>query len=123
MSPWQTDIQPYTNLGKGRKYILFIQLNHISHLDSVKVAKMAHLLTDNQIDELKEAFNVFDKQNTGIISVKDLTNLLRIIGHNISAEESKNLLIQVIYTFLWENIVSPSAILTTVVSPTTVRLL
>ncbi len=59
---------------------------------------MVDNLSDNQIEELKEAFNLFDKKNTGNISVKDLTNLLRIIGHNISADESKNLLIQV-YAF------------------------
>ena len=51
-------------------------------------------LTDQQIDELKEAFGIFDKA-TGMISVKDLPILLKSIGHNPSEEETKTLISQV----------------------------
>jgi len=51
-------------------------------------------LSDQQIDELKEAFGIFDKA-TGMINVKDLPVLLKSIGHNPSEEETKTLISQV----------------------------
>jgi calcium-binding protein CML len=55
---------------------------------------MTDQLSDKQIDELKEAFGIFDK-STGMINVKDLPILLKSIGHNPSEEETKALIAQV----------------------------
>jgi calmodulin len=42
-------------------------------------------------DELKEAFLVFDKQGTGMISVQDLKMSLSTLGEQLSAEEISEL--------------------------------
>ncbi|KAM8836729.1 calcium-binding protein 5a isoform 1-T2 [Spinachia spinachia] len=38
-------------------------------------------LADDEIDELREAFNEFDKDKDGLISCKDLGNLMRTMGY------------------------------------------
>ncbi|KAA0705884.1 Calcium-binding protein 5 [Triplophysa tibetana] len=38
-------------------------------------------LADEEIDELKEAFDEFDKDKDGLISCKDLGNLMRTMGY------------------------------------------
>ncbi|KPP69214.1 calcium binding protein 5a-like [Scleropages formosus] len=38
------------------------------------------LLTDDEIEELREAFQEFDKDKDGLISCKDLGNLMRTMG-------------------------------------------
>lgn len=42
--------------------------------------------------ELKEAFNVFDKDNDGFITVKELGTVMRSLGYNPSAEELHDLI-------------------------------
>jgi hypothetical protein len=55
---------------------------------------MTDELSDKQIDELKEAFGLYEESG-GVIKVKDLPALLKAIGHNPSEEETKNLIAQV----------------------------
>ncbi|XP_023266989.1 calcium-binding protein 5-like [Seriola lalandi dorsalis] len=38
-------------------------------------------LADDEIDELRDAFNEFDKDKDGLISCKDLGNLMRTMGY------------------------------------------
>ncbi|KAF7659516.1 hypothetical protein LDENG_00295950 [Lucifuga dentata] len=38
-------------------------------------------LAEDEIDELREAFNEFDKDKDGLISCKDLGNLMRAMGY------------------------------------------
>ena len=51
------------------------------------LSKMTDQLSDKQIDELKEAFGIFDKSS-------GMTILLKYIGHNPSEEETKALIAQ-----------------------------
>ena len=51
---------------------------------------MTDQLSDEQIDELKDAFNIFGK-NVGFISMKDLPALLKTIGPNPAEEDTRNL--------------------------------
>ena len=44
-------------------------------------------LSDEQIEEFKEAFSVFDPENRGYIQAKELGNLLRNLGIYITNEE------------------------------------
>ena len=44
-------------------------------------------LSDEQIEEFKEAFSVFDPENKGYIQSKELGNLLRNLGIYITNEE------------------------------------
>ena len=44
-------------------------------------------LSDEQIEEFKEAFSVFDPENKGYIPAKELGNLLRNLGIYITNEE------------------------------------
>ena len=44
-------------------------------------------LTDDQIDELKEAFSVFDKNGDGEISMNELETVMRALGQNPTEAE------------------------------------
>ena len=41
---------------------------------------MAHQISEEQKAEFKEAFNLFDKNGTGIISAKDLQTAMKSLG-------------------------------------------
>ena len=47
-------------------------------------------LSDEQIEEFKEAFSVFDPENKGYIQSKELGNLLRNLGIYITNEEKND---------------------------------
>jgi calmodulin len=44
-------------------------------------------LTDEQIDEFKEAFNLFDKNGDGTIPVKEIGTVMRALGLNPTEQE------------------------------------
>ncbi|EDW16096.1 hypothetical protein AWZ03_004805 [Drosophila navojoa] len=52
-------------------------------------------LTEEQIAEYKEAFALFDKSNTGMISVRELGNLMRSLGQNPTDAELRDLVNEV----------------------------
>ena len=56
---------------------------------------MADTLTDAQIEELKELFNLFDRNQDGMIKTNDLVAVLRSLGQNPGEEETKILIAQV----------------------------
>lgn len=41
----------------------------------------------NQEDQIKEAFKVFDKSNSGLIEINELKHVLTTLGEKLSAEE------------------------------------
>ncbi|XP_048870384.1 calcium-binding protein 5a [Brienomyrus brachyistius] len=43
--------------------------------------KIERTLADDEIEELQEAFNEFDKDKDGLIGCKDLGNLMRMMGY------------------------------------------
>jgi calmodulin len=47
-------------------------------------------LTEEQIQEFKEAFSLFDTKNTGTIETKELGQVLRCLGVHTSEEEKRN---------------------------------
>ena len=53
---------------------------------------MAAGLSDAQIEEFREAFHLFDKNQDGTITTKDLGNVLKAIGQNPSDEETQQLM-------------------------------
>lgn len=54
-------------------------------------------LTDAQIEEFREAFQLFDRNQDGTIYSKDLANVLKSIGQNPSDEEATELMDRVIF--------------------------
>lgn len=44
-------------------------------------------ITEEQIEEFREAFALFDKDGDGCINNKELKTVLRSLGHNPSKEE------------------------------------
>ncbi|ODV59269.1 calmodulin [Ascoidea rubescens DSM 1968] len=56
---------------------------------------MADKLTDEQITEFKEAFSLFDKDNDGKITTKELATVMRSLGQNPSESELKDLINQI----------------------------
>ncbi|KAG0087016.1 hypothetical protein BGZ93_006622 [Podila epicladia] len=53
---------------------------------------MATQLTDQQIADLKESFEVFDRNNDGSINRRELHALLHTVGHKVNADGLENLL-------------------------------
>ena len=49
-------------------------------------------LTDQQTQEIKEAFDLFDHQGSGTIDIKDLKVALRALGFEPAKKEIKNLI-------------------------------
>ena len=48
-------------------------------------------LSDESIEEFREAFSLFDRNNDGTVNSKDLGNVLKAIGQNPSDEETRQL--------------------------------
>ncbi|KIO32668.1 hypothetical protein M407DRAFT_100809 [Tulasnella calospora MUT 4182] len=53
---------------------------------------MANQLSEEQIFELKEAFSLFDKDGDGIITIHELGNAMRSIGHNPTDSELQDMI-------------------------------
>ena len=43
--------------------------------------------TRNMLEELREAFRVFDKDGNGFISLEELKSVMRSLGENLTEEE------------------------------------
>lgn len=51
------------------------------------MASVADQFTDEQIDEIKEAFNLFDRSNDGNVLISQLVTLFKMLGvHTTEAE-------------------------------------
>ena len=51
------------------------------------MASVADQFTDEQIDEIKEAFNLFDRNNDGNVLIAQLGTLFKMLGvHTTEAE-------------------------------------
>lgn len=46
---------------------------------------------ENEAEELKDAFKVFDKHNRGYITSSDLSMVLQCLGEDLPEEESKQI--------------------------------
>lgn len=53
---------------------------------------MAHRLTEEQINEFKEAFSLFDKDGDGVISTQELGTVMRSVGHNPTEAEIQGMI-------------------------------
>jgi len=56
---------------------------------------MAEDLTDEQIDEFKEAFNLYDKDGDGTITTSELGTVMRSLGQNPSEAELQDIINEV----------------------------
>mmetsp|Transcript_10400 Transcript_10400/g.25444 ORF Transcript_10400/g.25444 Transcript_10400/m.25444 type:complete len:194 (-) Transcript_10400:278-859(-) len=61
----------------------------VGHLD--KGRKVSEL-TQEQLDEIKEAFMLFDTNHTGTINVRELRAAMRALGFQVKKEELKEML-------------------------------
>ncbi|PAA62089.1 hypothetical protein BOX15_Mlig018223g1 [Macrostomum lignano] len=52
-------------------------------------------LTEEQIEEFREAFSLFDKDGDGTITNKELASVMRALGQNPSQEELKEMIKEV----------------------------
>ncbi|KAG0318243.1 Calmodulin-like protein 5 [Linnemannia gamsii] len=51
-------------------------------------------LTPQQVADLKDSFNTFDRNNDGTISRRELHSLLHTVGHKVNAKGLENMLTQ-----------------------------
>lgn len=56
---------------------------------------MTDHLTEEQIAEFKEAFQIFDKDGDGLITTKELGTVMRSLGQNLSEDELKTMIEEV----------------------------
>jgi len=56
---------------------------------------VADQLTEDQIEEFKEAFGLFDKDGDGTITSKELTLVMRGLGQNPTEEEVRSMIAEV----------------------------
>jgi calmodulin len=56
---------------------------------------MTDHLTEEQIAEFKEAFQIFDKDGDGLITTKELGTIMRSLGQTLSEEELKTIIEEV----------------------------
>merc|ERR1712070_1363943 len=49
-------------------------------------------LTEEQIEEIREAFNLFDADNSGVIDVRELKAAMRALGFEVKKEELKKMI-------------------------------
>merc|ERR1712167_40476 len=55
-------------------------------------AKKKGGLTEEQIEEIREAFNLFDADNSGAIDVRELKAAMRALGFEVKKEELKKMI-------------------------------
>ena len=82
---------------------------------------MSQELDEQQTQELREAFNMFDESATGMINVRDLPDLLRSLGHNPNKAEMRATISEVslpkdLYTFMARQIVLSAFLMTRAIS-------
>ena len=53
------------------------------------MASVADQFTDEQIDEIKEAFNLFDRSNDGNVLISQLVTLFKMLGVHTKEAEVK----------------------------------
>ncbi|KAK8709646.1 hypothetical protein V6N13_060659 [Hibiscus sabdariffa] len=56
---------------------------------------MGDILTEEQVSEFKEAFNFFDKDGDGCITVEELATVIRSLDQNPSEEELQDMIKEV----------------------------
>lgn len=56
---------------------------------------MTDHLTEEQIAEFKEAFQIFDKDGDNLITTKELGTVMRSLGQNLSEDELKDMIEEV----------------------------
>uniref|UniRef100_A0A8D9BAX5 Centrin-2 n=2 Tax=Cacopsylla melanoneura TaxID=428564 RepID=A0A8D9BAX5_9HEMI len=61
------------------------------HIDRLKPSPLLQL-TERQVEELREAFNIFDTDGTGFISVSDFKIALKALGFEPDKQEIRRLL-------------------------------
>ncbi|CAF0812645.1 unnamed protein product [Rotaria sp. Silwood1] len=71
--------------------------NNINDSDQITVTQFLTLIAckvnvDDNIEELQEAFNIFDPTNTGFITMKDLLRVMQSIGENISEADAQEMI-------------------------------
>ena len=57
--------------------------------EQARQTKMSQQLDEKQIEELREAFGMFHDPASGLMSVRDLPDLLRSLGHNPNKDEMR----------------------------------
>ena len=62
----------------------------ISKENFIKAIHEKYTIPLNQLDEIKEAFNIFDMDKDGKISFKELKNILKHFGENNNNDEEIN---------------------------------
>ena len=56
---------------------------------------MADKLTNEEIDELKDAFSIFDKDKNGSINTLELGTVMRKLGFNPTEDDLRNIIKEV----------------------------
>merc|ERR1712013_427951 len=67
----------------------------IPHTPHYEKIKMSDTLTEEQIAEFKEAFSLFDRDNDGTITTKELGTVMRSLGQTPTEQELQDMIHEV----------------------------
>merc|ERR1711998_574802 len=67
------------------------EINRYSNMSRRGGKKKAGQLSDEQMDEIREAFNLFDGDQSGAIDVRELKAAMRALGFEVKNEELKKM--------------------------------
>lgn len=95
-SPTKSYYKPTTALNLNMHGRSGFGVNRTSHSATATAAGRRHnqgyTLTDAQLEELKEAFALFDNERTGTLDVRELRAAMRAIGVELTKDQLKNVL-------------------------------
>merc|ERR1712048_44483 len=85
-----------TTFGKKRKRVRKVNIMKTYIVpDEIREKVYAMKFTDEQIEEVKEAFAIFDKNGDGTITTKDLITVMRSLGKNPTEDEIDDMIREV----------------------------
>ena len=87
--------KPKGQLNPGDEFIGIVFLNGKRYKKYKRKVKKKRTLTREQVDEIRSAFELFDKDNSGNIDINELRDAMKALGIYLKKEEVKTMMKQV----------------------------
>jgi len=81
-----------SHIPRGRSHSHYSHARSRSHRAASIHSRYGSQLGDSQVDQLKIAFNLFDKDHNGQITASELQTVLKTLGQNVTKEETEEMM-------------------------------